>query len=272
MRRETFTVGSVRNPCEYYVSNWAFFGKLDRDGITPKENYRIVDEGHTLTADMRRETFTVGSVRNPCEYYVSNWAFFGKLDWTVDKDQVFGVTENLDTHEDQLRFKKWLHWMMPDAKPPGLLTSRVLWSYFNESVAGARRPPDSRPGEPWTEAERAIYVAAAEKLDPSTVDCWIKTENIVSDLRKCLALFERQAGSKVVNWVEFEKIIEQREKQHDELKFHEDGFVWTKNSGHAKCNFYFDDNDPSLKEYVYKLDHAIFDQFGYTGCCSSNER
>jgi hypothetical protein len=235
--------------------------------VIPTENFRLVDEASTLTADMRRETFTVGSVRNPCEYYVSNWAFFGKLDGKIEKEQVYGVSENLDTPEDQLRFKKWLNWLMPDAKPPGLLTSRVLWSYFNESVAGARRPPDRTPLEPWTEAERAIYVAAADKLEPSTVDCWIKTENVASDLRTCLALFEDQAGSKIVNWVEFDKIIEQREKQHADVKME----VWTKNSGHKKCNFYFDAADPSLKEYVYKLDYAIFNKFGYPRCCSSDE-
>jgi hypothetical protein len=241
--------------------------------IIPKENYRIVTEFVSLTPDMRRETFTVGSVRNPCDYYVSWWAFKGKQvgpDFlTGKKEQVFGASENLDTREDQLRFKTWLHWMMPDAKPPGLLTSRVLWSYFNESVAGARQPPVMLEAErePWAEADRAIYVAAADKLDPSTVDCWIKTESIASDLRKCLELFEQQAGSKIVNWVEFDKIIEQREKQHDELTL---SAQWTpKKNGHAKCNFYFNDN---MKKYVYKLDHAIFDKFGYSGCCSSNEK
>ena len=51
----------------------SIFEKPDYAGkVIPKENYRLVDEGHSLTADMRHETFTVGSVRNPCEYYVSN--------------------------------------------------------------------------------------------------------------------------------------------------------------------------------------------------------
>jgi len=234
--------------------------------VIPKESYRLADEATALTADMRRETFTVGSVRNPCEYYVSNWAFFGKLDGKIEKEQVYGVSENLDTPEDQLRFKKWLTWLMPEAKPPGLLTSRILWSYFNESVAGAHRHPEKSPLEPFTEADRAIYAAAADKLEPSTVDCWIKTENVASDLRKCLALFEDQAGKKIVNWLEFDKIIEQHEKQHNDPAQRME--VWTKNSGHKKCNFYFDSD---LKDYVYKLDYAIFNKFGYPRCCSSDE-
>ena len=72
------------------------FEKPDNAGmVIPKENYRMVDEGHSLTADMRRETFTVGSVRNPCEYYVSNWAFFGKKEVNrQNKDtEYYGVTE-----------------------------------------------------------------------------------------------------------------------------------------------------------------------------------
>jgi hypothetical protein len=237
--------------------------------VLPKDHVRIVTESETLTVADRAETFTVGSVRNPCEYYVSNWAFFGKKEVNLQgKDtEYFGVSEDLNTHEDQLRFAKWLRWMMPAAKPPGLLTSRILWSYFNESVANARRPPDRSPTEHggMTEAERAIYVAAADALDPSTVDCWIHTESVPADLRTCLQKFEEQAGSKIVNWVEFDKIVAKQEKEHEEVKME----VWTKNSGHNNCNFYFDAADPTLKDHVYKTDYAIFDKFHYQSCCST---
>jgi len=235
--------------------------------VLPPENLRLVTEAETLTEDERRETFTVGSVRNPCEYYVSNWAFFSKINFPGKEPDIYGVSEDLNTQEDQMRFAKWLRWMMPDSKPPGLLTSRVLWSYFNETVGSVRRHPDIHATEPWSEQERRVYVAAADKIDPSTVDCWIKTESVPADLRRCLELFEIQAGSKIVNWAEFDKIIAQREKQHDDVKME----VWTKNSGHKKCNFYFDAFDEGLKDYVYLMDYAIFDKFGYKTCCSSSE-
>jgi len=242
--------------------------------VIPKDHVKIVTEAETLSMVDRVETFTVGSVRNPCEFYISNWAFFGKKEVNrQNKDtEYYGVTEELNTHEDQLRFAKWLRWMMPDAKPPGVLTSRILWSYFNESVANARRPPDRAPDpSAWTEAERAIYIAAANALDPTTVDCWIHTESVPADLRTCLQKFEEQAGSKIVNWMEFDKIVAKQEKQHKEQKTGEKMDVWTKNSGHQKCNFYFDAADTTLKNHVFKTDYAIFNKFHYESCCSSAE-
>ena len=133
----------------------------------------------------------------------------------------------------------------------------------------------------YAEEVRRIYAAAANSLDPSAVDCWIKTESLTSDLRKCVTLFEQQAGSNVVNFTALNTVLAIREQQHQEKIVNSergeggkmpwsDGNWSTKNSGHQKCNFYFDYGGDRLKDYVYKADYAIFEKFGYQSCCSSD--
>ena len=117
--------------------------------------------------------------------------------WPGYPAEYYGVSEHLNTTEDQRRFGEWLHWLMPDAKPPGMLTAYMLESYFNESVKNVSSQLSWHHNEGNTrypEADRRIYAAAAASLDPSAVDCWIKTENLTSDFRRCLTFFEQQAG------------------------------------------------------------------------------
>jgi hypothetical protein len=248
------------------------FSNTDVKNVAPEhvlapENVRIVREFEGLTEEDRRYTFTVGSVRNPCDYYVSNWAF-----WIQNPDypaEYHNVSEDLNTTEDQRRFEKWLRMMMPDPEPPGVLTARMLESYFTESVANASgRLSNCFNDTSCREANRLIYVAAVASLDPSAVDCWIKVENLTSDFRRCLTLFEQQAGSNIVNWTAFDSLSARREQELQNRMDWSNNGLGTKNSGHQKCNFYFDYEGGRLKDFVYKADFAIFNKFGYQSCCS----
>jgi len=153
---------------------------------------------------------------------------------------------------------------MPDGLAPGLLTSRVLWSYANESVANASRPEPNL--QKWTAEDRLTYAAAALSFDPSSVDCWIRTETLKDDLRSCLTRFNDRAGGDVVNWVEFNKTVKAQEEEHEKtsepgkFKFK----VWTKNSEHQPCDFYF---DQANTDFVLQTDSEIFSKFAYPKCC-----
>jgi hypothetical protein len=167
---------------------------------------------------------------------------------------------------------------MPESKPPGMLTAGMLESYFTASVAnitnnftnGARKLSNCHNTCTYPEADRRIYVAAAASLDPSAVDCWIKTENLTSDFRRCLTLFEQQAGSNIVNWTAYDSLSARREQELQNRMDWSNNGLGTKNSGHQKCNFYFDYGGGGLKDFVYQTDFAIFDKFGYQSCCSSD--
>jgi len=241
--------------------------------ISP-DHVRIIEEGQTLTEEDRQHTFTVGSIRNPCNYYVSCWAFSGRLEPEVQKiggfaqeegEDFYGTSDELNTPEDKQRFGRWLRHVMPGGSAPGLLTTRMLWSYANESVGDASRPEPNLVG--WPVKDRLTYRAAALAFDPSSVDCWIRTETLKDDLRSCLMRFEDRAGPDVVNWAEFNKTLKAQEKEHKETS--EPGNfsfkVWTKNSEHQPCDFYF---DQANTDFVLKTDSEIFSKFGYPKCCN----
>jgi len=240
--------------------------------VISSDHVRVIEEGGTLSEEDRQLTFTVGSVRNPCDYYVSCWAFSGRLPAAVQKaggfqetggEEYYGTSDELNTPEDQQRFGKWLRHVMPDGLAPGLLTARLLWSYANQSVANASRPEPNLQG--WAEEDRLTYYAAALSFDPSSVDCWVRTETLTDDLRRCLVLFEDRAGSGIVNWNEFNETVALREGEHEDVKDVSMKNVWTKNSGHQPCEFYF---DKANADFVLETDSTIFSKFGYSACCT----
>lgn len=238
-------------------------GVLNNSKVIPVHNVRIVREAETLSEDDRRLTFTVGSVRNPCEYYVSCWAFGQKVGYGVPA-AYNGTSPSLNTTQDQQRFRAWLRYIMPkNMTPPGLLTTRMLWSYANQSLGKSNRPGPTL--NEWHAEDRLIYHAAEKSFRPSSVSCWIKTESLVLDLRMCLQRFEQHAGSSVVNWKEYNATAARYELEHQVGTVDSYKNVWTKNSGHQPCDFYF---DKASKDFVFKADNAIFSKFGYPACCA----
>jgi hypothetical protein len=236
--------------------------------VLPATNVRIREESETLTAEDRQRTFTVGSVRDPCDYYVSCWSFSRNIPSvvaTTGGPEFYGISEQLNTTEDIARFGKWLRNTMPGGLGPGLLTARFLWSYFNESVAGAKIPEPNLQG--WSTQDRLVYAKAATAFDPSSVDCWIRTETLTDDMRECLSQFEERAGPGIVNWAEYEDIVERREQEHaaETTRSTSGANIWTKNSGHQPTCFYYDKASADL---VFNTDKEIFEKFGYPACCA----
>jgi len=249
-------------------------GVFTKSKVISSDSLRIVEEGQTLTEQDRQLTFTVGSMRNPCNYYVSCWAFSGRLAPGVQRiggfdqkpgEDFYGTSDELNTPEDQQRFGRWLRHVMPGGAAPGLLTTRMLWSYANKSVGNASRPEPNLQG--WPEKDRLTYLAASLSFDPASVDCWIKTETLKDDLRNCLVRFDERAGGGVVNWAEFNKIVKSQEEEHQNTNAPGNFTfkVWTKNSEHQPCGFYF---DKANTDFVLKTDFAIFTKFGYPKRCA----
>lgn len=238
-------------------------GVFSEGKVVPLDRLRIINESQTLSSEDRLRTFTVGSVRNPCDYYVSCWSYFGQLPLKYRVaagagPEYYGVSNDLSTSEDLRRFGQWLHYVMPDSRGPGLLTARILWSYFNESVSTAVPPGPNMRG--WMEKDRKVYAVAAASLDPASIDCWIKTETLPNDLTNCLMLFEEAAGYDIVNWTEYNTIVERLTAEHDlGIK---NG--WTKKSSHQPCAFYFNEANT---DFVLNADNEIFSKFGYSKCC-----
>jgi hypothetical protein len=87
------------------------------------------------------------------------------------------------------------------------------------------------------------------------VDCWIYTENLLPDFNRCIRQF-RQAGG----WT----------KHEGDLRIHYDAIqnsskTHDNHSPHKPCEMYYD--NATRKGIVATHDAAVYNVFGYTGCC-----
>ena len=163
--------------------------------------------------------FTIGLHRNPCDYYLSLWAFGnlgkGYLRAIHDKKgsvSLYGQDESYEpsfgSERDLNAFTLWLQ------NQAGALSKRATTSHGTEF---------------------------------DTVDCWVSTEDLNSDLQRCLDRFQTEHGGKVSGTVE---------------EFA--GSVKNNHSQRGQCSDYFDEERESI---VRQHDELMFRAFNYTGCC-----
>ena len=128
---------------------------------------------------VRRNFFVIGSVREPCEQYVSLWAFgsagggafsreckrqFSNDSKTAEYCGTLGTASPLfDSAEDVVRFQQWVQHPLV----AGVITRRFQQSYIDRDGA-------------------------------AHVDCWVVVDRFVQTLEGCLRAFEAQGGR--VHW------------------------------------------------------------------------
>jgi len=228
---------------------------------------KIEDEKFMVTNDDQMNgDFVVGLVRNPLDFYISLWSFTSepgtccfKNSLTADQQRLLLSTRKVhgDTHEDRERFRKWLEEV--NHEDIGLMSLRFYGSYLDPGKE------QLFIGEDWQHMTarnffhsehptwRTNVHAALEHFntDFGSVDCWIHTEKIVNDTRRCLRLAEQALGKRApVDW----KIAEERMVNAS-----------TNAIAHAPCSEFYDDN---LLKFVYHRDKHIFRAFGYKPACS----
>jgi hypothetical protein len=94
------------------------------------------------------------------------------------------------------------------------------------------------------------YETILTAFNTSSVDCWVKTENLANDVTTCLKRYEAERGGHV-DWVSFQDAL--TNLRHN-------------NSTHASCSEYYDADSEAL---VRTADRHIFKLFGYTSCCDT---
>ena len=102
--------------------------------------------------------------------------------------------------------------------------------------------------------EKLLDVDAFERSyrewDPSSISCWLRTENLVESLSKCLHAYEEERKY-AVDWGTFEQLVNKSSSANP--------------TNHKPCSDFFDDD---TKRYVQEeIDHLTFEKFGYTQCC-----
>jgi hypothetical protein len=233
--------------------------------------------------------FRIGSVRSPCDYLLSMWAFqstpnyldqvrqndFGHGRWPreclikTDPDaetNLYGqdIDGNLSTAADIDRFRKWIRVSSG---------TRLHYTSLRSFFALHYETPDKKVKEQqWddgqyfgclgdinaTEQERIADVLAKTNLS-DRYECLIHTESLEPELHQCLIKYadlltdhqQRATFLDKVDKVFSEKVLKQPIKRNPSV--------------HAKCRDYFDDDTAA---FVWERDGSFASRVGYKTCCA----
>jgi hypothetical protein len=224
-------------------------------------NIGVIDEVHGLR-DVSRPPFTIGSIRNPCDYYVSLWAAnsFGRgplsnLDSHLKQNLGLDLKQKFGTDRDVAAFRRWVRVLL--GQNAGLLTVRLWVKYladtperYNGCVARA-----NCLGPTALSSETKVLEEVQRGNFSLLADCWVRTGNLVQDTERCLRMYEQPGGKGrlpgKVRWAKWQKDTQQQNVFHNP-------------SLHAPCKAYYDNATESL---VRDRDRLVFEKFGFGQCC-----
>lgn len=199
--------------------------------------------------------FLVGTIRNPCDYYVSLWSYsashpshlFDELAHDGAAGYIYnGVSQSKDRARDVLSFRNFLAHISGNAAPGmGAYSGRIAYAYIPDSGLSGDFSMGHYTAEQIHNARKML-----SNFNPDDVDCWVDTENIFSDIRACLQRYEAKLGGSV-SWSDFNAKVTSQELD-------------TNPSAHLPCKAYFDKTTEAL---VRKMDDQVFQKFGFKSCC-----
>lgn len=199
--------------------------------------------------------FLVGTIRNPCDYYVSLWSYsashpshlYHELAHDGAAGYIYnGVSEGKDRARDIRSFRNFLAHISGIGAPGlGAYSGRIAYAYVpNAGLSG-----DFSMGH-YTAEQLQNARTMLSNFNPDDVDCWVDTENIFNDIRACLQRYEAKLGGRV-SWADFNTTVSSQELD-------------TNPSTHLPCKAYYDKTTEAL---VRKMDDQVFQKFGFTSCC-----
>jgi len=221
--------------------------------------------------DAHRAAFVIGSIRNPCEYYVSLWAFQStsvglKVGMMADMkrrepeswERLVGKNEgkSFGTEDDIKRFRAWLRYVSKTNY--GYYSARFYRKYVEKIAIGASSidmKSNAYLARNLSEAEVEDQLSQLRDANVTGLaSCWVKTENLADDLLTCLERFERAHGPGAVHREGAEKVLSSSEKSGKRVN----------KSPHKPCKRYY---DPESAALVKSMDKHLFEKFGYQTCC-----
>jgi len=229
-----------------------FLGPLLQSAVGD-DNFELRKEFDAASHRDSAQNFLIGSIRNPCNYYLSLWAYGAdqhgrlRLEIPPDKRDVYNTSSpNKDSkHDDIKKFHDWV-WAVNRDGFPGIMSVRFARSYAVMKDFPSFLPPSMMNATVLKSVRRALE--SPERI-LSRVSCWVRTESLDKDARACLTKW-RDATGKKVDW----KAYKTQYESGDQLQ-----------TAHGKCGEYF---TPGLAAKVRKLEAPMFGAFNYTTCCS----
>lgn len=237
----------------------AHYNKMERTGVTSilkllKGGLKDFDAGTiSFPAAMGAGTkakndFYIGSIRNPCDYYVSLWASNAdnpngqlrkELSNEKEGDRFFKVSESKTSEEDIKLFRDFVKHIQGET---GVYTGRLASSYI---------PDLDLKNYTMRQVSHEKAQEVQDKLKEFTlsqIDCWVSTETLAEDMQDCMKMLAFQRDWPV-DWTSYNETAKT---------------VSANPSKHGKCKDYYD----SQTEWVVQhKDHIIFDKFLFNGCC-----
>lgn len=213
--------------------------------------------------DVRNNDFIIGLVRNPFDYYVSLWSFTSEpnsccfkfaLDEARRSELLSKSKVHGDTAEDRSRFKRWLQEISTDQL--GVMSLRFYGSYLDP---GKEKVIEND----WHYKTARSYFQTHEDLkghiqselgrfdaEDGPVSCWVRTEILEQDLRRCLSRYEDTMGHSFVDFKALEAKLATASRN---------------SAPRAPCDDFYDDE---LKQLVQQVDGELLRAFQYPSRCS----
>lgn len=219
-----------------------------------RENFETRTEFENVTQDDVDNNFVVGSVRNPCDYYLSLWAYGVERGGAMKhlimpehlRDYVYHTrSAHKNSTEDIRRFRRWIR-LISSKGHPGVMSIRFAKSYavLEQDIPGFL-PPQALNKEELDSVARAL--ATPDYKD--RVSCWVKAERLDRDAVQCLHKWHHVTG-RDINWRAFNEALSNANHL---------------SSSHGRCKEYY---TSKLAQAVRDLEAPIFRDFGYRGCCA----
>lgn len=221
------------------------------------KDLRVIPEAQAVQLQPLKRAFLVGSVRNPCESYLSLWAFQSdprrraglmsdlKRRRPEDYARLVGKDESSDytSPKDVQRFRTWIRFLAHDEISLGLMSGRFYGKYISTSEVNMR---DNAMLVKELSSSRATEILESLKSMEvkDLADCWLHTETMDEDLDRCLKQYAARGGR-----VDLQLLSASGVKGA---------------SNHGNCEIFFDEETAQL---VRQLDAPLFSKFGYTTCC-----
>mmetsp|Transcript_4881 Transcript_4881/g.12586 ORF Transcript_4881/g.12586 Transcript_4881/m.12586 type:complete len:264 (+) Transcript_4881:238-1029(+) len=193
--------------------------------------HKLEPESGSVTKKSWIENYVISVIREPCDWYVSLWAFgssqHGKLYVTFtekEPDDVvdyYGESPPYQNPADIAKFEKFV----TGKYTRGDHTARFL-SSFSEV--------------PW-------------------VDCWINTANLAEDALSCLRAFEEQGGQ--VHWDRVNAFLDSRRKLAAAGR--------ANTSPHGPCQSYYSADLANYMRNE-SFDAPMYDYFQWADCCGGH--
>jgi len=226
--------------------------------INPNDTLILIPEFNRVRKHHRQKGFVISHMREPCDQYLSLWAFGSKgkgglyeelkmdnYNFTVD---AYGHdSPTFDTKEDIRRFQhKWLR----DQKVIGLIARRHRESYGRPNVLET--------------ADGGTRIGT-----PDSVDCWVYVDDFQATIYSCLREYEMQGG--LVDWdtpllSDLTTDLQETNKKRELEKYTKNDLVGNPQlSHHSKCPTYYDNATADIVQMG--AESFIFEAYGYQGCC-----